>query len=480
MTERLPAVTSSVETYQARNDTPGQRASLGRDVRHALESTGLPVLMLDLYLKVRRFTSAATELFELSEADLGQPIQNIPSSLIYEQLAEDCGNVLRTLKRRQRDVPNLRTGVQFRVNALPHTGSAGAVDGVTLTFTDIGGIARLEGALLESQERLRLTARVAPSFLFTAAKDMGWDYVNPLFYELTGLADDDALDRGWLHAVHPDDLAQTEAAWNEAGASGTDFDQEFRLRTAAGAWRWFAGQASPKYDGHDAVVGWFGSCANIHEKHRAEDRQQHLLNELQHRVKNILAVVRSVLTRTLTTSCSLEEFGAHFSGRFSAISRTQGVLARTPDGLVDLEQLVSEELYAQGVAPSEQVSIEGPSVALSDRTAQTLGLALHELTTNALKFGALSVTNGAVSVRWHVLSHLDERRLVLEWAESGVEDMRTDPEHSGFGRELIEKGLPYELQARTRPEFRPGGVWCGIELPLKTPVADGFRIVAAP
>lgn len=472
-------MTSSVGTYQARNDTPGHRTKLSRDARHALESTGLPVLMLDLNLNVRGFTPPATDLFELLETDCGSPIQGIQSWLQYEELAEDCGEVLRTGKRRQRDVSDSRTGVLFRVSALRHVAATGAVDGVTLTFTDISVIARLEGALLESQEALRLTARVAPSFLFTTAKDMGWSYVNPLFYELTGLADGAALDRGWLHAVHPDDLAQTEAAWNEAGASSTDFDQEFRLRTATATWRWFAGQASPKYDGHGAIVGWFGSCANIHAKHRAEERQQHLLNELQHRVKNILAVVRSVLTRTLNTSSSLEEFGAHFSGRFSAISRTQGVLARTPDGLVDLEELVSEEMHAQGVARSDQVSIEGPSVPLSDRTAQTLGLALHELTTNALKFGALATTTGKVSVRWRVLSHLDERRLALEWTETGVEDMRADPEHSGFGRELIEKGLPYELQAQTRLEFRPDGVWCGVELPLKGPAANGLRMDAA-
>ncbi len=461
-------MTSTVGNYRSNVQSPKSRVEVTVDVRNALESVGVPLLALDTNLRVRAFTPAMGELFELGESAYGNSIETIGSHLHYDELAEDCRDVLRAPKRRERDVSSSRTGCLFRVCTMPRYTATGAVDGVTLTFTSLDAITRLETSLLESQERLRLIASVAPSFLFTTNPDMAWDYVNPVFYEFTGMAEGSALGQGWLTAIHPNDLARTKASWASARALGGEFELEFRLRTAGGAWSWFSGRASVKRDRHDVITGWYGSLANVHERRRAEERQQLLLNELQHRVKNILAVVRSVLTRTLDTTSSLEEFGAHFNGRFSAISRTQGVLARTPDGMIDLEELVSEELCAQGVGQGHQVTIDGPSISLSDRTAQTLGLAIHELTTNALKFGALAARGGSVAVNWHILTHGEARHLVLEWQESGVNDIDLLPEQVGFGRELIEKGLPYELQAQTSLVFRPGGVWCRIELPLTT------------
>ena len=472
-------MTSTIGNYRSNARVPKSRMEIEMDVRNALESAGVPLLALDVSLRVRAFTPAMVELFELGGDVYGRSIEAVSSYLHYDELAEDCRDVLRTLQRRERDVSNSRTGCPFRVCAMPCYTAAGEVGGVTLTFTNIGAVTRLETSLLESQERLRLLASVAPSFLFTTNPEMAWNYVNPRFYEFTGMAESSALGQGWLTAIHPNDLARTKAGWAEASASDGKFELEFRLRTAAGAWSWFLGRASVKRDRYGVTIGWYGSFANVHKRHRAEERQQLLLNELQHRVKNILAVVRSVLTRTLDTTSNLEEFGAHFNGRFSAISRTQGVLARTPDGLVDLEELVSEELYAQGVAQGQQVTIEGPSISLTDRTAQTLGLAIHELTTNALKFGALAVRGGTISVNWHVLSHREDKHLVLEWQEKGVEIIDLLPEQIGFGRELIEKGLPYELQAQTTLVFRPGGVWCRIELPLAAPATNEPFTIAA-
>jgi two-component system, chemotaxis family, CheB/CheR fusion protein len=204
----------------------------------------------------------------------------------------------------------------------------------------------------------------------------------------------------------------------------------------------------------------------------AEERQKLLMAELQHRVKNILAVVRSIAARTQETSPDLESFAAHFDGRLSALSRTQGVLARNGVGRVDLEELVRDELLSHGAREDEQVHVQGPAVQLRDRAADIFALALHELATNAVKYGALTTPKGRISVTWRMYNTSGGPRLTLEWRENGVAVLDAQPTRRGFGRELLEQGLPYELGAATSLEFAPGGVRCSIEIPLPAEDAD--------
>jgi two-component system CheB/CheR fusion protein len=190
------------------------------------------------------------------------------------------------------------------------------------------------------------------------------------------------------------------------------------------------------------------------------------LAEYQRHVKNLMATIRSIALRTVEKSTSLEEFSAHFDGRLAALSRTQRILSRAGTFDIDLEEMVLDELLAQ--AAQEGTTVQGPSVRLSLKAAEALGLALHELAVNAVKFGALTGTEGHLAITWRT----DERGLVLQWRESGVAAVDRQPARSGFGREWIERGLPYELKASARLEFLPGGVTCTITLPAGQFAAD--------
>jgi two-component system CheB/CheR fusion protein len=148
------------------------------------------------------------------------------------------------------------------------------------------------------------------------------------------------------------------------------------------------------------------------------------------------------------------------------MSRTQGVLTRTGEGRIDLEELVREELLTHAAHEGEQVEISGPAIALKERAAEVFALALHELATNAVKYGALAQENGRVAISWRVLQTAQGGRLSLDWRETGVPALDPKPSRTGFGRDLIERGLPYELGAATSLEFLPGGVRCTVELPL--------------
>jgi two-component system CheB/CheR fusion protein len=441
-------------------------AHANSDLKNVLESTQIATVFLDNDLRVRNFTPAVTEVFHLIDTDIGRPITHIVPRVRYDELADDVRRVLRTLTPVEREVGSPRDGTRYIVRVLPYRSVDNFIAGAVLTFLDITAVARAETALHESEGRFRLMAQVVPAFLFTALPNGSRDYVNSRFYEYTGMQEGSALGQGWLAAMHPDDIESSQRRWDAAAAAGSAYEQELRMRSAAGTYRWFMVRAVPELDEQGRLIRWFGFASDVHERREAEARMRLLLAELQHRVRNILAVVRSVLTRTLETSDDLEDFAAHLSGRIGALARTQGVLARTGRGAVDLEELLREELVSQGGQDEHQVEMEGPQVMLRGRAVEALGLALHELTTNAIKYGALSTPRGHVSVHWRSYNTASGPRLALEWVESGMNLSGQEPERSGFGRELIEQGLSYELGATTVMEFRQSGLRCAIELPL--------------
>jgi two-component system CheB/CheR fusion protein len=185
----------------------------------------------------------------------------------------------------------------------------------------------------------------------------------------------------------------------------------------------------------------------------------HALAEFQHRVKNLMANIRSIARHTAGSSTSLEDFAEHFDGRLLALTRNFRAMARARAFDIDLEELVREELLSQ--AAGERVRVEGPALRLPQYSADALGLAIHELAVNAMKYGALSGAGAELAVHWT----MDEDGLKLEWRETGVAAVNATPQHRGFGREWIEQGLAYQLGALTSLEFLPGGVLCTIRVP---------------
>jgi signal transduction histidine kinase len=215
--------------------------------------------------------------------------------------------------------------------------------------------------------------------------------------------------------------------------------------------------------------------SNARERRAREVAQELLVDELQHRVRNLLAIVRSVAALTVRSSGSLAELEARLDERFSALGRLQSLLTREgAPAAVTLRDLVLLELGALGPGAGDgRVTVDGPEVVLPRRALQALALALHELGTNALKHGALRAAAGRVAVTWRVRGKGADRRLLLEWTERGAPRRRGGATpRRGFGRELIEQALPYELDARTELHLGDGGARCRIELPLE-PVREG-------
>lgn len=198
---------------------------------------------------------------------------------------------------------------------------------------------------------------------------------------------------------------------------------------------------------------------------RAEERQRLLLAELQHRVRNTLGVVRSIARRSAQTSSTVEEYSAHLDGRLGALARTQAAVTRDPEVGVDLEYLLADELMAYNAREGEQVRISGPTIRLQPKAAETLSLAIHELATNAVKYGALSQPAGRVEISWRIDEGVTPPELNFDWREKGGPPVKS-PKRKGFGTEILERTLGFEFKGKSALMFSPTGVHFSITLPL--------------
>jgi two-component system CheB/CheR fusion protein len=218
---------------------------------------------------------------------------------------------------------------------------------------------------------------------------------------------------------------------------------------------------APYHNRDQTIEGVVVTFIDVTSLTQSEARQRLLIAELQHRTRNLLSIVKSLAQQTLGKSGSVEGF---FS-RLAALGRVQSLVSAAVDDHVDLAEITRLELEAIGAA-NDKISISGPPVPLGFELVQTFGLALHELATNAVKYGALKDGQGRLDVSWSVQSNgASVPTLLLNWKESGLPKL-SKPSHKGFGRHLIEKALTFTLRAKTRLCFGDDGVSCTIELPL--------------
>ena len=281
---------------------------------------------------------------------------------------------------------------------------------------------------------------------------------------------------GWFDAVHPDDREQVALQWEEAVHLGA-FDAGYRLcHVANRRYRWFRTRARALRDERGHITEWLGTSTDVDDLRQMQERQEILVAELQHRTRNLLALVRAIADQTIRTSETMGDFETAFRDRLAALSRVQGLLSRSDDKPITLSALLGSELEALGATElSGRIVLQGPEVRLRKATVQTFALALHELATNARKYGALATDNGHLKVMWRTYTDETGLRLSLDWQEIGLDRDREErsptTKSGGYGRELIERALPYALQAHTTYDLGEAELRCTIDLPLTESVA---------
>jgi len=227
---------------------------------------------------------------------------------------------------------------------------------------------------------------------------------------------------------------------------------------------------SPLYDKSGKIVGASKVARDITEKKRSEELQRLLVNELNHRVKNTLAIVQSIATQTLRRTESPAEFAASFSGRLQALAKAHTLFARHAWQSADLAEIVHDQLLDH--ESESRISRNGPSIALDPQVALSIALILHELGTNARKYGALSVPGGKLSVDWK----LQQGEVKLHWRERQG-PMVNVPLRKGFGTTLIEKSLKAH-NGSAKLHYEPDGLICEIRVPVPENTQTGLALTA--
>jgi PAS domain S-box-containing protein len=313
--------------------------------------------------------------------------------------------------------------------------------------------AQAEQSLRESEDHYRHTVELDPQVTWTALPDGQLNRVSRRWKDWTGTT---GLASSWAEGLHPDDRPATFEAWGRSVATGEPYDIEHRVGMRDGRYRWARSRAFPRRDEAGAIRLWYGSTEDIHEKKVAEEHQRLLINELNHRVKNSLATVQAIAFQTLKGDTPIAEARSRFEARLIALSRAHNLLTEQNWEGAALERVVRDSV--EHFAGDCRFRISGPSFWLAPRSALALALALHELGTNAAKYGALSRDGGVIDIAWREADGI----LRLDWKESGGPAV-APPSRRGFGSRLIEQGLGGDLGGEARIAFERDGLRCTIE-----------------
>lgn len=409
-----------------------------------------------------------------SEEMLGR---SVDVTFVPEDIANDAPRWEREVAAREGVAPNVREHLRRDGSRIFIDGSTqsllgrdGRVQGFLKIDQDVTEARRVQNVLAQSEDRLRLALQVGQLAAWDWDLETGAVSWSDEHYLMQGYDVGEVTPsyEAWAARVHPDDRAETEAALRQARDTGQAYAREFRSLHPDGAVRWLSASGRFFFDPQGRPVRMVGAMVDITERREWEGRQAVLVAELQHRTRNLIGVVRSIAGQTMAETGPTEAFREAFNHRLGALARVQGLLSRSDETPITIESLIRMELDALGarIEPG-LIDLGGPPARIRHSVVQTMALALHELATNARKYGALSNEQGRLSVRWRTYADESGERLALEWREVGGQPPTAELDRKGgYGRELIERALPYSLNARTSFEHDEAGLRCTIDMPL--------------
>jgi PAS domain S-box-containing protein len=286
---------------------------------------------------------------------------------------------------------------------------------------------------------------------------------HPRWAALTGMQWEKYRGRGWMQAIHPDDrkLLPLHGLPNESKS----LLMEVRIRDgASGDWRWHRLRTVPMLKPDGAIREWIGTLDDIHERRLETEKREIVASELRHRLKNLMAIVEALAKYSAPrrgTDAGVDDFLKRFTGRLHALTAASDLVLAGHAGAVEANAVIRATLEPFTGDRSQRVRIEGPDLQLSEEFGGGLAMAIHELATNAIKYGALSVTQGSVAFVWTVTATSDGEDIVFDWKErDGPPPIA--PGREGFGTRMIKAVTARENTGAVTIEYEPDGLHCRI------------------
>jgi PAS domain S-box-containing protein len=296
-------------------------------------------------------------------------------------------------------------------------------------------------------------------------------FQNRSFAELLGHPPTEPVANDWRAHIHPDDEMKFPAHRERLKTikPGESAFWEYRMRDAEGQWRWFLSRDNLlTHDDKGRPLLIVGSAFDISEQKTAEQHKELLADEMRHRAKNLASVVEAIgrLSRPKNQP-AVDKFIDTFMGRLMTLLNTGSIVLSSAARTADLRDIVTSTLAPfLGEGLPQRIAVEGPAAVLSERTAASLALAIHELATNAVKYGALSTEAGSVVLRWKIAPGDGANTFVMEWIESGGPPV-APPNSEGFGGMVIRQSVAREQKGRVALDYLTQGLACRFEFEIR-------------
>ncbi len=434
------------------------------DLNNLLNSTDIATLFLDEQFRIRWFSPLVRNLFQVIQTDIGRPITDFAQRFEDDSFLVDCREVLRNLQPRDKEVRGPED-TWYLQRILPYRTDDNRIAGVVATFTDITERKKWEDALAASKTYSeRIVDTIRQSFV-VLDENLIVRSANRAFYECFEIPADQAQGRVLFEVNNGDwDIPELRRALRESiPDSGILDDIEVTHTFRDLGTRHLEINVRRLEEDFLLLV----AIEDVTERKDAEANREFLLSELQHRIKNILAKVTAIVTLSQGGHTSVPEFAEELKRRLVAIARTENLIGGRADR-IGLRELIEAE--TRSFDGDQTVRIEGPEVLLSSSVAQTMALALHELATNAVKYGTFTVPDGTLDVTWSVDRDASPALLRFRWREGNVSPPAAGEE--GFGSKLLKRIVPQMLGGSGTLDFVDGGLVCEIAAPLPDAAAE--------
>ncbi len=378
----------------------------------------------------------------------------------------------RTLAYENQELTLVRHGkpapVWMNLDYSPVPDESGRPAGVIAIVVETTKQVLAQRRLRESEERFRALTNATSDMVYRMSAD--WAEMRAL-HGRGLLADVNRPSIAWKDMyLFPEDRPLVEAAIDEAVRNKCVFQYEHRVRQADGSEGWMSSRAVPILNEQGEIAEWFGAASDVTERRRNEEHLKLVVHELNHRVKNNLAMTQAIAAQTFREGRDVKEAQHRFSGRMAALGQANDLLTGERWVGASMKGAI-EQAIASHCPDQSRCVLQGDDVKLTPKTALALTLAMHEMATNALKYGAWSNADGLVSVHWETYTNeAGQGRLKMTWRESGGPQV-TPPSRRGFGSVLVERGLAREMGGHVQLDFQPSGLVCTLDAP-QSPYAE--------